>query len=79
MVQIQNHQKLVKNAKIGDFGGKFTFKSGNTLKSGNFIDFLRQIVTSFFVVLSKKIQCHQMIQIKNRQNRRKLHKNANIS
>ena len=78
MVQIQNHQKLVKNAKIGNFWGKFTSKSGNALKSDNFNDFLRQIVTSFFIVLSKKIQCCQMIQIKNRQNRQKLRKNANI-
>ena len=32
MVQIQNHQKLVKNAKIGDFWEKFTSKSGDTFE-----------------------------------------------
>ena len=78
MFQIQNHQKLVKNAIIGNFGGKFTSKSGNALKSGNFNNFLRQIVTTFFIVLSMKIQCCQVIQIKNCQNRRKLCKNANM-
>ena len=36
MIQIQNHQKSAKNAKISDFLGKFTSKSGNTLKSVNF-------------------------------------------
>ena len=36
MIQIQNHQKSAKNAKISDFWGKFTSKSGNTLKSVNF-------------------------------------------
>ena len=70
--------KLVKNAKIGDFWGKFTSKSGDALKSSNFNDILCQIVTSFFVVLSKKIQSSQMTQIKNCQNHRKLCKNANI-
>ena len=78
MFQIKNHQKLVKNAKIGDFWGKFTSKSGDALKSSNFNDILRQIVTSFFVVLSKKIQSRQMTQIKNCQNRQKLCENANI-
>ena len=33
MIQIQNHQKSAKNAKISDFWGS---KSGNTLKSVNF-------------------------------------------
>ena len=79
MVQIQNHQKLVKNAKIGDFWGKFTSKSGDALKSSNFNDILRQIVTSFFVVLSKKIQSRQMTQIKNCQNCQKLCENAKIT
>ena len=32
MVQIKNHQKLVKNAKISDFWGKFTTKSGDTFE-----------------------------------------------
>ena len=36
MILIQNHQKSAKNAKISDFWGKFTSKSGNTLKSVNF-------------------------------------------
>ena len=75
MIQIQNHQKLAKNS---DFWGKFTSKSGDALKSSNFNDTLRQIVTSFFVVLSKKIQSGQMTQIKNCQNRQKLCENANI-
>ena len=35
MFQIKNHQKSVKNAKIGDFWGKKS-KSGDALKSGNF-------------------------------------------
>ena len=39
MFQIKNHQKLVKNARIGDSGGFLgisTSKSGDTVKSGNF-------------------------------------------
>ena len=32
MVQIQNHQKLVKNAKISDFWEKFTSKSGDAFE-----------------------------------------------
>ena len=32
MVQIQNHQKLVKNAKISDFREKFTSKSGDAFE-----------------------------------------------
>ena len=36
MFQIKNHQKSVKNAKIGNFWGKFESKSGDALKSGKF-------------------------------------------
>ena len=32
MVQIQNHQKFVKNAKIGDFREKFMSKSGDAFE-----------------------------------------------
>ena len=32
MIQIQNHQKLAKNAKISNLWGKFKSKSGDALK-----------------------------------------------